>query len=145
MISVLHQLPPPETSLRRRSVYRALDTEDIASSTTLIDDVDTVVQDTIDETESVDEREFVQQEGWMDLLYSFWASGIMTVSSPGVSVWCLSFFPQLAAYFFPIVFSVPLFGKYLAREWLWSFTPSLSYVGQGMGSFLRVRHSKFSL
>jgi hypothetical protein len=38
---------------------------------------------------------------------------------------------QLLAYFFPVVFSIPLFGTYLAREWLWSFTPSLSYVGQG--------------
>ena len=35
------------------------------------------------------------------------------------------------AYFFPVVFSVPLFGRYLAQEWLWTFTPSLSYVGQG--------------
>ena len=52
---------------------------------------------------------------------------------------------QLAAYFFPIVFSVPLFGKYLAREWLWSFTPSLSYVGQGRGSLLDLRCFKYSL
>lgn len=35
------------------------------------------------------------------------------------------------AYFFPVLFSIPLFGNYLAREWLWYFTPSLSYVGQG--------------
>jgi uncharacterized oligopeptide transporter (OPT) family protein len=112
LISVLHDLPPPETSLRRRSGYRELDTEDIATHSPLIDNVDTVAQD----TEGVDEREVVQKEGWMDLIYSFLASGVMT----------------LAAYFFPIVFSVPLFGKYLAREWLWSFTPSLSYVGQGI-------------
>ena len=39
---------------------------------------------------------------------------------------------KLAAYFFPVVFSIPLFGNYLATEWLWSFTPSLSYVGQGI-------------
>ncbi|KAI9570583.1 OPT oligopeptide transporter protein-domain-containing protein [Boletus coccyginus] len=116
LISVLHGLPPPETSLRRRSGYRALDTEDIASRTDLIDNVDTVAQDIVNETEGDDEREVVQKEGWMDLIYSFLASGVMT----------------LAAYFFPIVFSVPLFGKYLAREWLWSFTPSLSYVGQGI-------------
>jgi hypothetical protein len=38
---------------------------------------------------------------------------------------------QLLAYFFPVVFAIPLFGAYLAREWLWYFTPSLSYVGQG--------------
>ena len=39
---------------------------------------------------------------------------------------------QLAAYFFPVVFSIPLFGTYLASNWLWTFTPSLSYIGQGI-------------
>lgn len=36
------------------------------------------------------------------------------------------------AYFFPVIFAIPLFGGYLARQWLWTFTPSLSYVGQGV-------------
>eukprot|EP01132_Coremiostelium_polycephalum_P000385 gene385-486_t len=35
-------------------------------------------------------------------------------------------------YFFPIVGNLPIFGTYLANSWLWSLTPSLSYVGQGM-------------
>jgi hypothetical protein len=39
---------------------------------------------------------------------------------------------QLVSYFFPIIFAIPLFGNYLAREWLWYFSPSLSYVGQGL-------------
>lgn len=39
---------------------------------------------------------------------------------------------QLLAYFFPVIFTIPLFGSYLAKEWLWWFTPSLSYVGQGI-------------
>lgn len=116
LISVLHGLPPPDTSLRRRSGYRAVDTEDAVNHTVFVDEVDTVAPDNTDEPEVHDEREVVQQEGWMDLVYSFLASSVMT----------------LAAYFFPIVFSVPLFGKHLAREWLWSFTPSLSYVGQGI-------------
>ncbi len=30
------------------------------------------------------------------------------------------------------MFTVPLFGTYLASEWLWTFTPSLSYIGQGI-------------
>ena len=38
---------------------------------------------------------------------------------------------QVIAFFFPVVFAIPLFGMYLAREWMWYFTPSLSYVGQG--------------
>lgn len=36
------------------------------------------------------------------------------------------------AHFFPVIFALPLFGGYLARHWLWTFTPSLSYVGQGV-------------
>ena len=44
---------------------------------------------------------------------------------------------QLAAYFFPVVFAVPLFGNYLASDWLWTFTPSLSYIGQGESSSCR--------
>ncbi|KIJ66877.1 hypothetical protein HYDPIDRAFT_85633, partial [Hydnomerulius pinastri MD-312] len=114
LISVLHQLPPPDTSIRRRSGYRALDAEDATDP--FADEVETVDHHNADEPEEHDEREVVQQEGWMDLIYSFLASGAMT----------------LAAYFFPVIFSVPLFGRYLAREWLWSFTPSLSYVGQGI-------------
>lgn len=31
-----------------------------------------------------------------------------------------------------MIFAIPLFGSYLAKEWLWFFTPSLSYVGQGI-------------
>lgn len=31
-----------------------------------------------------------------------------------------------------MLFAIPLFGTHLAREWLWSFSPSLSYVGQGI-------------
>lgn len=38
----------------------------------------------------------------------------------------------MMAYFFPVVFAIPLFGPYLAKEWMWSLTPSLSYVGQGV-------------
>ncbi|EGN98787.1 hypothetical protein SERLA73DRAFT_160452 [Serpula lacrymans var. lacrymans S7.3] len=112
LISVLHRLPPPDTSLRRRNGYTEVDTEDISEGTLLNDSLNP--EESIDRVE--DEREVVTQEGWSDLVYSFLASGAMT----------------LAAYFFPIVFSIPLFGKYLAREWLWSFTPSLSYVGQGI-------------
>jgi hypothetical protein len=35
------------------------------------------------------------------------------------------------SYFFPVVFAIPLFGNHLATQWLWTFTPSLSYIGQG--------------
>jgi hypothetical protein len=49
------------------------------------------------------------------------------------------------AYFFPVIFALPLFGGSLARHWLWTFTPSLSYVGQGvLDSSPSVRHQKFA-
>ncbi|OAX35662.1 OPT superfamily oligopeptide transporter [Rhizopogon vinicolor AM-OR11-026] len=114
LISVLHKMPPPDTTLRRRSGYRAIDTEDLRDPTTVTDEREG--EGAGDDIEIDDEREVIQREGWNDLLYSFIASGAMT----------------LAAYFFPIVFAIPIFGKYLAREWLWYFTPSLSYVGQGI-------------
>ncbi|KAI6125070.1 OPT oligopeptide transporter protein-domain-containing protein [Pisolithus croceorrhizus] len=117
LISVLYQQPPPGPSLRRRAGYRALDTEDPLGSTSDQGvEIDRDTQETTTGIETRDEREVIQQEGWLDLAYSFLASGVMT----------------FAAYFFPVIFAVPLFGKYLAREWLWSFTPSLSYVGQGI-------------
>ncbi|KZP11045.1 OPT superfamily oligopeptide transporter [Athelia psychrophila] len=113
LISVLHHLPPPETSIRRRTGYEAVDSEAIDEPQGIIPDV---VEDfATDEREAID-REGVKQQGWSDLLWSFLASGVMTLS----------------AYFFPVVFSIPLFGSYMATEWLWSFTPSLSYVGQGI-------------
>ncbi|KAG2362592.1 OPT oligopeptide transporter protein-domain-containing protein [Suillus spraguei] len=114
LISVLHRMPPPDTTLRRRAGYRAIDTEDLIHPTAIMDEPENHQEAAAED--NIDEREVVQQEGWEDLLMSFLASGAMT----------------LAAYFFPIVFAIPLFGKYLAREWLWSFTPSLSYVGQGI-------------
>lgn len=51
------------------------------------------MQDSVDESEGVDEREVVQKEGWMDLIYSFLASGIMTVSLSSVSLVSLIFLP----------------------------------------------------
>ncbi|KAK2460316.1 hypothetical protein APHAL10511_007705 [Amanita phalloides] len=111
LISVLHQIPPPETSVKRRQGYRLLDEEDDTDAETLASESPADPDD--DETW---ERQTVEKEGWHDLRWSFAVSG----------------FVALAAYFFPVVFAIPLFGTYLAKDWLWYFTPSLSYVGQGI-------------
>ncbi|KAI0364309.1 OPT oligopeptide transporter [Pilatotrama ljubarskyi] len=110
LISVLHQLPTPEANVRHRRGYNAL-----ASSE---DDETIAYAAEAQETDILraPETEVAEEEGWSALTWSFAASGIMT----------------LAAYFFPVVFSIPLFGTYLASEWLWTFTPSLSYIGQGI-------------
>ncbi|KAG7451205.1 OPT oligopeptide transporter [Guyanagaster necrorhizus] len=109
LISVLHKLPPPETGLHRRTGYERIDDEEVPDPSS----------PAIDREEGAlvaHEQEVVQGTGWQTLLWSFALSGIMT----------------LIAYFFPVIFSIPLFGNHLAKEWLWTFTPSLSYVGQGI-------------
>lgn len=46
---------------------------------------------------------------------------------------------QLLSFAFPVTFAIPVFdilsapfGVSLAAKWMWWFTPSLSYVGQGI-------------
>lgn len=60
------------------------------------------------------------QSSWQSkvrlLIISFAISGIYT----------------LATYFFPILRNLPVFGSYLAGNWLWTLNPSLAYVGQGI-------------
>ncbi|KAJ7773335.1 OPT oligopeptide transporter protein-domain-containing protein [Mycena metata] len=106
LIAVLHKMPPPDTTIRRR----------VTSGYIPVEEEDTAIPQTDDEIDDVPVSETVQSQGWSALASSFTASGVLT----------------LAAYFFPALFSIPLFGSYLAQEWLWTFTPSLAYVGQGI-------------
>lgn len=71
-------MPPPDTTLRRRSGYRAIDTEDLTHPTAITDEPENH-QEAIEADH--DERDVVQREGWEDLLLSFLASGAMTVRS----------------------------------------------------------------
>lgn len=66
-------------------------------------------------------REDIQQTGsWKEqirlLLYAFGGSGSYT----------------LVQYFLPVLHRLPVFGTYLAREWVWTLNPSPAYVGQGI-------------
>ncbi|KAF7336671.1 OPT-domain-containing protein [Mycena venus] len=106
LIAVLHKMPPPDTTVRRRVGYIAIEDEERPTD----------FHRTEEEINEAPAPESVQSHGWHALASSFAASGALT------------FF----AYFFPAIFSIPLFGSYLAREWLWTFTPSLAYVGQGI-------------
>jgi OPT family oligopeptide transporter len=38
----------------------------------------------------------------------------------------------LATYFLPVLRNIPVFGSVAASSWLWTFNPSLAYVGQGI-------------
>lgn len=116
LINVLHKLPPPDTTVRQRRGYRELDTEADNEEVNSIEEEEEVVPSHAHEHENDEEREIVEHDGWNSLVWSFGFSA----------------FVSLAAYFFPVLFAIPLFGVYLAKHWLWYFTPSLSYVGQGI-------------
>lgn len=77
LISVLHKLPPPDTSVRQRKGYRQLDPEEDTTVTNEAPDVPTIEND--EETEDTSIRETVQHDGWRSLSWSFVASGSMTV------------------------------------------------------------------
>ena len=38
----------------------------------------------------------------------------------------------LSMFFFPVLRNLPIFGQEVAETWLWTFNPSLAYVGQGI-------------
>ena len=78
LISVLHQLPPPDTSVRRRRGYRQLDPEDDTSVEPAAPPSLAAPDD--DAENDVYERETVQNDGWNDLKWSFAFSGFVTVS-----------------------------------------------------------------
>ncbi|KXN84736.1 hypothetical protein AN958_12163 [Leucoagaricus sp. SymC.cos] len=118
LINVLHQLPPPDTTVRRRRGYQELDSE-VDNEVGRNGEVDVpshVEEHVVEERRGTDEREIVEHDGWTSLVWSFGFSA----------------FVSLSAYFFPVLFAIPLFGGYLAKQWLWYFTPSLSYIGQGI-------------
>lgn len=88
---------------------------------------------TADDSSAVGDREKVEYEGWRSLIWSFVSSGFLAVRFdffvtfdiiPRISL-------QFVAYFFPVIFAIPVLGDHIARKWLWFFSPSLSYVGQG--------------
>lgn len=76
LISVLHQLPPPDTSVRRREVYHHDDEEQ--SQDRSIAAEAPVAEET--QEQDATEREIVEHQGWHNLLWSFAASGLLTVS-----------------------------------------------------------------
>ncbi|KAI0270324.1 OPT oligopeptide transporter protein-domain-containing protein [Russula aff. rugulosa BPL654] len=104
VISVLHGMPSTSSGLRQRHGYSPLVQEGQDEETSLYRDP------------GPQNSELVRNHAWFTLIWSFLVSSVLT----------------LMAYFFPVIFALPLFGGYLARHWLWTFTPSLSYVGQGI-------------
>jgi uncharacterized oligopeptide transporter (OPT) family protein len=71
LISVLHQLPPPDTSIRRRG-YHPVDSE----PSELQENDDLLSEETPDLPENPNT---IEKQGWSTLLVSFLASAILTV------------------------------------------------------------------
>ncbi|CAK7267456.1 OPT super [Sporothrix epigloea] len=73
-----------------------------------------------DDDGTVSEHETRRREEWRSnlwlLLVCFLVSGLFT----------------LVTYFFPAVRNIPIFGPAAATTWLWTFNPSLAYIGQGV-------------
>jgi hypothetical protein len=73
---VLHDLPPPDTTISRRRGYRELEHDD--TNTEPLTTPDAAEEGgLLAEADSIAPK---PQEGWSALIYSFAASGIMTVS-----------------------------------------------------------------
>ena len=125
---MLHHLPPPDTTVRHRHGYEQLDDHEAVDEPTGGNDPDTPSGDDEDATE----REVVEHDGWRSLIWSFLASAVLAVRiNPYTLRRYLTDLLQFAAFFFPVIFAIPILGDHIARQWLWFFTPSLSYVGQG--------------
>lgn len=120
MISILHEKSDPTTtavasrihSMPRSRGVRAVRPAESSSSTP---------PPPAASVEDDDDREEDWQIKWRALLYSFTLSSVYT----------------LLTYFVPIVSELPLFnwlslGLVDFKAWDWYFTPSLSYMGQGI-------------
>lgn len=104
LIAALHKLPPPTEPNTNLGEYSPLIPDEGYH------------RDHRSANESPDQASSHLSQSWRSLSWSLTLSALIT----------------LLAYFFPVLFSIPLFGTYLAKEWLWTFSPSLSYVGQGI-------------
>ncbi|WVR09100.1 hypothetical protein IAU60_006162 [Kwoniella sp. DSM 27419] len=121
LIALLHKMPPPAQDTKRSAgTYRRLPRTSRSASPP----IDRGVVEREAHAESVEkDGEAMGGDGWWALAWSFVASGALTVLS----------------FLFPVIFAIPLFdvvsapfGTSLAASWMWWFTPSLSYVGQGI-------------
>ncbi|WWD21141.1 hypothetical protein CI109_105622 [Kwoniella shandongensis] len=124
LISLLHRIPPPSQDTNNTDTNRPYRRLPRSSSSVSPDrsrgreEGENVRFDDIEK-----DSEIMSGQGWWALGWSFLASGSLTVLS----------------FLFPVIFAIPIFdvlslpfGTSLAAGWMWWFTPSLSYVGQGI-------------
>jgi OPT family oligopeptide transporter len=112
--------PPPESSTRRRhgpASSHADEEQRLLGNSSSSPSRD---YQTIDAADASEDDVLQGDLGWKTLLASFAVSISFTISSA----------------LFPVLYAIPLFDilppHNLAAKWGWYFTPSLSYVGQGI-------------
>ena len=76
LINVLHRLPPPDTTIRRRHGYRELDAEEEN------EEVENVRATSPHAPGHDEERVMVEQDGWHTLIWSFNFAALVSVSTP---------------------------------------------------------------
>jgi uncharacterized oligopeptide transporter (OPT) family protein len=76
LISVLHKLPPPDTSVRRREVYHH-DNDEEYNQDRNIPPEPPIAEETPEQNTT---ERVVEHQGWHSLLWSFAASAFLTVS-----------------------------------------------------------------
>ncbi|KAJ9109075.1 hypothetical protein QFC21_000402 [Naganishia friedmannii] len=143
LIALLHRIPPPRITdidttrgvssssgyqaIPRRSSGEASHSASLERLESIGDDQEEELVKTVRQPVSVFEDPVTQEEmgrlGWWVLGWSFVASAAIT----------------FASFLFPVTFAMPIFdiigavfGTSLAATWAWWFSPSLSYVGQGI-------------
>ncbi|SCV70481.1 BQ2448_1875 [Microbotryum intermedium] len=116
IISVLHNVPPPKANAsRKRNGYRALGSDEEQSTSGLGPRHQPVEEEA--PLHAIAHKR-IDQKGWVALSVSFSLSAGFT----------------LLSLCFPVVYAMPIFDVFghLANDWLWWFTPSFSYIGQGI-------------
>ncbi|ORY20306.1 OPT oligopeptide transporter protein-domain-containing protein [Naematelia encephala] len=127
LIALLHKIPPPAQSTHASSTtaaYRRIPRSSRSASPprdrSASESPERGLRAGEEREKSIDD---MGGSGWWMLGWSFAASAGLTILS----------------FLFPILFALPIFdifglpfGTSLAASWVWYFTPSLSYVGQGI-------------
>lgn len=108
IIGMLHSVP-----LQRDGPLKA-----VTSYSALPSSASEAGDDDEDEADESAPEPKLDEGEWSALSWSFSASSIFTILS----------------LMFPVIYAIPIFDVfgYLAHDWLWWFTPSFSYVGQGI-------------
>lgn len=125
LISVLHKLPPPDTSVRRREVYHHNDDEEYSQDRNIAPEAP-VAEETPEQNAT--EREIVEHQGWHSLLWSFAASGFVTVSFVFHTSWKDDKFPFSCLPTFTLLFSQSLCSVITWHETGYGISPQVCHM-----------------